>query len=93
MDEILIVLGLIAFTYLVNVPLGMWRASVRKFSLTWMVAVHASVPVIIALRIWLGISNWLIPVLIGAAVLAQWTGSKLYQQKYAMEQVKKVGEE
>ncbi|MDQ0339810.1 hypothetical protein J2S00_002603 [Caldalkalibacillus uzonensis] len=93
MDDILIAFALTAFTFLINIPLGVWRASVRKFSLTWMVAVHASVPIIIALRLWLGVSNWLIPLLIAVAVLAQWVGSKLYQQKYAINQVKKVGEE
>ena len=39
----------------VNMPFGYWRASVRKFSLQWFLAVHIPVPVIIVLRIFGGI--------------------------------------
>lgn len=92
MDDILLILGLIALTIMLNIPLGMWRATVRKFSLAWLVAVHAAVPLIVGLRLWLNMSNWLIPILIGAAVFSQWVGAKFYQNKAGLNRIGKVGE-
>jgi len=92
MDDILVILGLIGLTIMLNIPLGMWRATVRKFSLAWLIAVHAAVPVIVGLRLWFEISNWLIPVLIGAAVFSQWVGAKVYQNKAGLKRIGKVGE-
>ena len=91
MEDIIVYVGLTAFTFLLNIPFGMWRASVRKFSLTWMVAVHASVPIIVALRLWLDVSYMLIPVLIAIAVLSQWVGSRLYQYRVEWNRMRKVG--
>jgi hypothetical protein len=41
--------------------------------------IHASVPFIIALRIWVGTPRILIPFFIGLAVLGQFTGKKWKQ--------------
>jgi hypothetical protein len=35
----------------VNLPFGWWREGLRKFSLPWLVAVHAPVPLVVGLRI------------------------------------------
>ncbi len=88
----MLVLGLAIFTMLINVPLGMWRESVRKFSPSWFIAVHASVPLVIALRIWLDVTNWAIPFLIGIAILGQFIGSRVYRHKNAVHKVKKVSD-
>ena len=40
---------------LVNIPFGYWRASVKKFSLQWFLAIHIPVPIVILLRIYGGI--------------------------------------
>lgn len=37
-------------TLVINLPLGYWRRSVRKFSPPWFVAVHAAVPLVILMR-------------------------------------------
>jgi len=42
---------LLAFTFLVNLPFGYWRAGTRSRSLAWVVAVHAPVPLIAAFRL------------------------------------------
>lgn len=90
--EALIIIAISAFTLLINIPLGMWRGSVRKFSFTWFVAVHASVPVVIALRIWLDITSWAIPFLIALAIFGQNLGANVYKDKFSLQKVKKISE-
>jgi len=60
--------------FLVNIPLGVWRERTRKFSWQWIVAIHASIPLIIALRIGLKLHPIAIPINIAAAVLGQLVG-------------------
>ena len=59
---------------LLNVPLGMWRSRTVKFSPAWFVAVHASIPVIVTVRILLGVRWVWIPLMIGLAVAGQLIG-------------------
>lgn len=61
-------------SFLINIPLGMWRERTRKFSWQWFLAVHASIPLIIVLRIGLKLHPLAIPINIAAAVLGQLVG-------------------
>jgi len=74
------VLPLLAFiTFIVNIPFGFWRAGVKKFSVSWFIAVHAAVPIVITLRIMAGI-KWqilTIAILIFCYFLGQFTGAGL----------------
>jgi hypothetical protein len=65
--------------FLLDLPFGYWRASVRKRSLQWFLAVHIPVPVIIALRIYSGLGFKLItfPVIVGAFFLGQFVGGRV----------------
>ena len=65
--------------FLINLPFGYWRASVRKFSTQWFLAVHLPVPLVIALRIYSGLGFKLIsfPVIIGAFFLGQFVGGRV----------------
>lgn len=65
--------------FLLNLPFGYWRASSKKFSRQWMLAVHLPVPLVIALRIWSGLGWKLLsfPVLVGAFFLGQFVGGKV----------------
>lgn len=63
-----------AASFAANVPLGYWRASLRKFSPAWFVAVHLSIPFIIYLRFRLGVSYLFIPFTLGLAVTGQLLG-------------------
>ena len=65
--------------FVINVPFGYWRASVRKLSPQWFMAVHIPVPIVIALRIFSGLGFKLIsfPVIVGAFFLGQFVGGKL----------------
>lgn len=66
--------GLTVFSFICNLPLGRWRASVSKFSVKWFLAVHLSIPLIIFLRVKLGLSAWDIPLNLAAAVAGQMVG-------------------
>jgi len=63
---------------LINVPFGYWRAGVRKFSPAWFVAVHAAVPMVIGLRIALGLPfRWMfVPLFVAAYFGGQAAGSR-----------------
>ena len=59
---------------LVNIPMGRMRERCRKFSWQWFFWIHASIPLIIALRIWLKLHPVAIPINIAAAILGQVIG-------------------
>ena len=65
--------------FLLNLPFGYWRASTKKFSRQWMLAIHLPVPLVIALRIFSGLGWKLLsfPVLIGAFFLGQFVGGRV----------------
>jgi hypothetical protein len=65
--------------FLLNLPFGYWRASVKKLSRQWFLAVHIPVPLVIALRIYSGLGFKLInfPVIVGAFFLGQFVGGKV----------------
>ena len=64
---------------LVNLPFGWWRASVRKLSRPWFVAVHVPVALAIARRIAMGIPLRLVtlPLFVVAFATGQFLGGKL----------------
>ncbi|NLI12733.1 hypothetical protein [Pelotomaculum propionicicum] len=72
--SILAAAGLAVFSFICNLPLGRWRATVKKFSANWFLAVHLSIPLIIFLRVRLGLSAWDIPLNLAAAVAGQMLG-------------------
>jgi hypothetical protein len=61
---------------LINIPLGVWRRKHKKFTLAWWLLIHASILLIIPLRIWLNTPNIFIPLFIALAVLGQFIGTK-----------------
>jgi len=65
-------------TFLINLPCGYWRAGLRKFSPAWFVAIHAPVPVVIALRYALGLPfRWsMLPLFVAAYFGGQFIGSR-----------------
>jgi hypothetical protein len=70
-------LAVVAATVLVlNIPFGFWRAGREKFSVAWLVAVHAPVPLVVLLRISSGL-GWqfsTFPALIAAYFGGQYLG-------------------
>jgi hypothetical protein len=62
-----------------NLPFGFWRAGATRFSRSWMLAVHAPVPLVVAIRILAGLGWHLVtfPVLVGAFFTGQLLGGRL----------------
>jgi hypothetical protein len=75
------------FVFLLNIPFGYWRAGCRKFSWQWLLAVHAPVPAVIALRLGSGIGFQLIsyPALVGAFFLGQRFGGRFLRRRSETE--------
>lgn len=70
---------LLAGIFLVNLPFGYWREGVQKFSAAWFVAVHAAVPLVILMRLALGI-DWslrILPFMVAAYFGGQAGGARL----------------
>lgn len=65
--------------FLINLPFGYWRASVRRKSGRWFLALLLPVPLVIALSIYAGRGFKLIsfPVLVGAFFLGQFVGGRV----------------
>jgi hypothetical protein len=65
--------------FLINLPFGYWRASVRRLSAQWFLAALLPVPLVIALRIFsgLGFHLWSFPVMVGAFFLGQFVGGRV----------------
>jgi hypothetical protein len=70
---------------LLNVPFGYWRAGVRKFSLSWALAIHLPIPLVILLRLNTGIGFHFVtyPVLVGAFFAGQQVGAILCKNRRA----------
>ena len=66
---------------LVNIPMGVRRERCRKFSWPWIFWIHASIPLIIALRIALQLPLIAIPLNIATAVLGQFIGGASEKKK------------
>ena len=77
----LLITGICAF--LINLPFGAWRAHTKKFSWKWFLAVHTSIPIVYAIRIYEGISWRLLTflVLIPCYFAGQFLGSKFHSKK------------
>ena len=65
----------------VNIPLGKWRSKYKKFTIIWWLLIHASIPLIVAMRIWLDTPSIYIPLFILSAISGQLIGSKLLNKE------------
>jgi hypothetical protein len=71
--------GLTLAVFCINLPFGYLRAGTRRFSWLWFVAVHAPVPLIVALRFLSGL-GWrpvTVPIFAGAFFAGQFLGGRL----------------
>jgi hypothetical protein len=68
---------------LLNLPFGYWRAGTQRFSLQWFLAVHAPVPLVIGLRLAMGVGWHLVtlPLLVGAFFGGQFLGGQFRRIK------------
>jgi len=64
--------------FAVNLPFGYWRAGLRKMSAAWFVAIHAPVPLVVAMRWAAGLPfRWeTLPVFVAAYFAGQLLGAR-----------------
>jgi hypothetical protein len=75
--------GLALLVVALNLPFGYWREGTRRYSLPWLAAIHAPVPVVILLRLLAGV-GWQLasfPILIGAFFTGQQLGARLRRRR------------
>jgi len=72
---------LLALAGAINIPLGYWRQGCEKFSAGWFFFVHISIPVIIILRLKMGLAWPFIPFSLMGAVSGQIAGGRVYRKR------------
>ena len=67
------------FIFFLNIPFGIWRGKVEKFSKQWFLAVHLPVPIIIGMRLFMNIPLTLkmFPIFVFSYFTGQFIGSKI----------------
>ncbi len=70
------IIGVLVFTFLVNLPFGWWRQGLKKFGIGWFIAIHLPIPLVILLRITLDIPYVAVPLVILTAIVGQLVGGK-----------------
>ena len=81
MQESLNVAGLVYLAFIINIPCGYLRENYKKFSPMWWILIHISIPVIVALRIFAGISWHAIPLTLGGSVAGQVVGGIINRRR------------
>jgi hypothetical protein len=81
MLTIFVLLGLVLFAIIINLPLGYLRQNYAKFSFGWYFYVHISIPLIIFLRIKLGFSWRFIPLTLLGAFAGQILGGMIHKRR------------
>ena len=82
MDNILIqLLAVTIFAFAVNIPCGYLRSNCKRLSFMWFLYIHAPIPLIIVLRLLIGLSYKAIPLILISAVLGQFLGGRLNKKR------------
>lgn len=71
-----VILGGLLFTYIFNIPFGYWRSRTKKFSVSWILAIHLPVPIIFLVRMLVQAPLYLIPIFVIAFFLGQSSGGR-----------------
>jgi len=81
MHNLFVLLGLMLFAIIINLPLGYLRQNYEKFSFAWYFYVHISIPLIIFLRIKSGFSWRFIPLTLVGALAGQLLGGMIHRRR------------
>ncbi len=82
---ILILVVIVAASFLLSLPCGRIRARYRKLSWQWFLFIHLPVPAIIVLRIYSGFGHEVFPLLFAACVAGQILGGRMFRPAQANE--------
>ncbi len=83
-------LAIALISFFVNIPCGYIRENYQKFSSLWFLWIHASIPLIIYLRISLGTSKLFIPICILLAIVGQIIGSRYRRKTMTLAQKERL---
>jgi uncharacterized membrane protein YjdF len=75
-----ILLQLLLFAFVINLPLGYLRQASPRYSWRWFLYIHLSIPLLITLRVGLDFGWGVIPFTIASAVLGQWLGGRIQRK-------------
>jgi len=75
--KLALVVGLFSLSYMLNLPMGYLRRKTRKYSISWFLCIHLSIPFIYLGRLFSGLDFRYVPIFIAAAVLGQIWGGRL----------------
>ncbi len=71
-------LELLTAAFLITLPFGAWRATTRRLSLRWFLAIHVPIPIILLIRIESGYNWHYIPFTLGGCLLGQILGARFF---------------
>ncbi len=73
-------------TFLINLPCGFWRQGARKYSFSWILAIHLPVPFVVLMRLrsGLGFTWFTFPAVIGAYLAGQYIGARWRKSRSQM---------
>jgi len=76
-NKLYVILGLFAFTLLLNLPFGYARAKTKRYSLRWFLYIHIPIPLIFFARTISHLDIKYIPIFAVATITGQILGGKL----------------
>jgi ferrochelatase len=79
-------IALLLIAFLVNIPLGYIREATPRFSFHWFLWIHASIPLIVYLRMAWGTSKSLIPISILFAIIGQLWGARYRAKRMTIKE-------
>lgn len=81
MQGTILIFGLLIVAFAISVPCGYIRQNYPKYSFMWFLLIHLPIPVIVLLRLKLGLSWHLIPLTLGGSVAGQIVGGILSRRR------------
>ncbi len=72
-----ILIALLVFTLLLNLPFGYARAKTKRYSLRWFLYIHVPIPFIFIVRSISNVEIKYIPIIALAAIIGQLIGGRL----------------
>jgi len=72
---------LVLMAFIVSVPCGYIRQNYRKYSFMWFLLIHLPIPIIVLMRIGIGIDWRVIPLTLGGSVAGQIVGGAISRRR------------
>jgi hypothetical protein len=83
-------LELLSAAFLITLPFGAWRATTRRLSPAWFLAIHVPIPLILLIRMESGYNWHYIPFTVAGCVTGQLLGARLFSAWRTTRQHKRL---